>query len=211
MGGTPFMLVIIDCGMGNLQSVVRAFERIGATPHVSALADDVAAAERIVLPGVGSLAHGMDTLRRHGLLPVLAHKVCAQRTPVLGICVGHQMLATRSEEGDAPGLGWIEGAVTRFHFDGARPLKVPHLGWNTLRTRPGCPLFDGIPEDACFYFAHSYKLESAAPESIAATTAYGVDFVSAVHRDNIFGTQFHPEKSQRLGLALIANFLKWAP
>ena len=203
------MLVIVDCGMGNLQSIVRAFQRIGASPRVSSAAAEVAAADRIVLPGVGSLAHGMDTLRRHGLLAVLSRKVHGERTPLLGICVGHQMLATQGEEGDAPGLGWIAGAVTRFRFTGATNLKVPHLGWNTLRMRPGCPLFAGIPDDACFYFAHSYKLECQDADSVAATTEYGVDFVSAVQRDNIFGTQFHPEKSQAHGLRVLRNFREY--
>ncbi len=202
------MIVIIDCGMGNLQSVVRAFERIGAAARASSAIADVEAAQRLVLPGVGSLAHGMEALRAHGLLPLLRQQVLERRIPVLGICVGHQMLTRMSEEGNCDGLGWVDGETTRFRFAAPQPvLKVPHLGWNTLRRRRDCALLDGIPEDACFYFAHSYKVTCDDAATVAATADYGGEFVAVLHRDNIFGTQFHPEKSQAHGLRVLRNFV----
>jgi glutamine amidotransferase len=205
------VIVVIDCGMGNLGSVVRALRRVGADAAASSAADDVAAAEKIVLPGVGSLAQGMANLRRHQLLPVLARRVLDERTPVLGICLGLQMLTAWSEEGNAPGLGWIDGQTRRLRCEppDAR-LKVPHLGWNTLRVERPCLLLDGLSEEACFYFAHSYGVSCADPAVVAATTHYGCDFVSVVHRDNIFATQFHPEKSQANGLTVLSNFVRYA-
>lgn len=202
------MIVVIDCGIGNLQSVVRALERVGADAVASSNPADVAAAERLVLPGVGSFASGMDNLRRHSLIPLLRQRVLIDEIPVLGICLGMQMLAQRSEEGDAEGLGWIPGEVQR--LTAATPaLKIPHLGWNDLDRQVDSPLFSGVPEDACFYFAHSYALATDAVDCIAATAEYGARFVAAVHRGNLFGTQFHPEKSHAHGLRVLRNFVEY--
>ena len=198
---------MIDCGIGNLQSVVRALQRVGGIATASSSVADVRAAERIVLPGVGSLAQGMEHLTRHGLLPVLSEKVLEDGTPVLGICLGLQMLTAGSEEGNAVGLGWIDGYTRRIRGD-AR-LKIPHIGWNTLALRRECPLFEGVPADACFYFAHSYSVTCTDPATVVATTRYGSDFVSAIQRGNIFGIQFHPEKSQAHGLAVLQNFVRY--
>jgi glutamine amidotransferase len=203
-------IVVIDCGMGNLQSIVRALQRVGGNAVASSSIADVTAAEKIVLPGVGSLAQGMENLARHGLLPVLSKKILEGGAPVLGICLGHQMLTAWSEEGHAAGLGWIDGYTRRIHDapPGTR-LKIPHIGWNTLTLRKDCPLFKGIPADACFYFAHSYCVSCNDPAAVVATTHYGSDFVSAVQKGNIFGTQFHPEKSQAHGLAVLQNFVRY--
>jgi glutamine amidotransferase len=204
------VIVVVDCGMGNLQSVVRALQHVGADVTVSSASAAVEAADQIVLPGVGSLAQGMGTLVRNGLLPALNRKVIDARTPVLGICLGHQMLLSWSEEGEAPGLGWIDGTAQRIHGTAAEPrLKVPHMGWNTLTVVRECPLLRGLPPDACFYFAHSYCVRCNDPSAIAATTRYGGDFVSVLHRGNIFGTQFHPEKSQANGLTVLRNFVEY--
>lgn len=203
------MIVIIDHGIGNLQSVKRAFDKIGAPAMISSLPEELEAAERIVLPGVGSFAEGMDNLRRCGMLPVLNRKVHEQGTPVLGICLGFQMLTHRSDEGDAAGLGWIDGETHQIQFEQPNPrLKVPHMGWNTLTHHNGCQLLKGLTTEACFYFAHSYRVSCNDESAIAATTHYGCDFVSVAQKKNIFGTQFHPEKSQANGLTVLKNFVE---
>jgi len=193
-----------------MQSVVRAFERVGVTPSIVDTPAAVLAAERIVLPGVGSLAHGMESLRRRDLLGVLNERVIARGTPVLGICVGHQMLVDKSEEGPADGLGWVRGQVTRLRPAGdSGGWKVPHLGWNEVRRRGSCPLFAGIPDRACFYFAHSYAVECAGVDDVAATVDYAGERVAALQKQHIFGVQFHPEKSQAHGLRVLRNFLEF--
>ena len=202
------MIVVVDCGMGNLQSVVRGLEKAGGTVIVSSGIDDVAAADKIVLPGVGSFRHGMQNLERGGLRHVLTRKVREEGTPLLGICLGHQMLTAFSEEGTVEGLGWIDGNTTRLPAqteDG--PLRVPHLGWNTLHVRNDCSLLNDIPEEACFYFAHSYSVACNDDRTVVATTEYGRSFVSIVQNDNIFGVQFHPEKSHANGITVLRNFL----
>jgi glutamine amidotransferase len=205
------VIVVIDCGMGNLQSVVRALRRVGADAQASSAIGEVEAADKIVLPGVGSFAAGMGHLRRNQLLPVLARRVLEERTPVLGICLGHQMLTRWSAEGGSAGLGWIDGETRRFGSDPViAELKVPHMGWNTLDVERPSPLLEGLSTDACFYFAHSYYVTCSNRAAVAATTRYGIDFVSVLHRENIFGTQFHPEKSQANGLTLLRNFVRYS-
>lgn len=204
------MLAIVDCGMGNLQSVVRAFQRVGAAPTIVATAAALERAERIVLPGVGSLAHGMESLRARALLPVLHERVVVRATPVLGICVGHQMLCDESEEGPATGLGWIAGRVRRLAEPGtAGGLKVPHLGWSEVQPIADDPLFAAVPPGACFYFAHSYAVVCEETSPVAATVDYGGVRVAALHADHVFGVQFHPEKSQAHGLRVLRNFLDY--
>ena len=205
------MSVVIDCGMGNLKSVVRGLEKAGGTAIVSSAIDDVAAADRIVLPGVGSFGHGMENLMRAGLLPVLTMKVLEDKTPLLGICLGHQMLTSFSEEGGVAGLGWIDGRTTRLVPESERGLiKIPHLGWNTLCIRNDCSLMRGIPDDACFYFAHSYRVACTNDSMVVATTDYGGSFVSIMQNENIFGVQFHPEKSHANGISVLRNFLEYS-
>jgi len=202
------MIVVVDHGMGNLQSVVRALSRVGGRPIVSSRVEDIERADKIVLPGVGSLLHGMEKLKRDHLLPALSRKVLTDGAPILGICLGQQMFGKWSEEGNAEGLGWVDGFSRRLRFDPSQPLrKIPHIGWNTVRFRPDCPLFQGVPADACFYFAHSYYLSCEDAENVAGTTEYGSTFVSAIHKGRIFGTQFHPEKSQANGLLVLRNFV----
>jgi len=213
---------IIDYGSGNLHSAVKAFERAAReTEGVCAeirVTDDpqiVRRAERVVLPGVGAFADCRDGLARiPGLTAALIETAIDRGRPFLGICVGMQLMATRGlEHGVTPGLGWIEGEVVAIAPKDPA-LKIPHMGWNTLTlTRPH-PLFAGIATgDAGLhaYFVHSYHLRAASPEHMLATTDYGGPLTAAVARDNLAGVQFHPEKSQRLGLALIANFLRWRP
>ncbi len=204
------MIVIIDYGIGNLQSVQRAFQRIGADTAISSKPEDLLAAEKIVLPGVGSFVEGMENLRCYGLLPVLKHKVREQGTPFLGICLGFQMLTNRSEEGDAEGLGWIDAETKRFRFEGpGGQYRIPHMGWNDLSARRENPLLNGLSGASCFYFAHSYYVTCHDQSAILATTQYGREFVTVIQKDNIFGTQFHPEKSQANGLSVLKNFVEY--
>ncbi|HET9148838.1 MAG TPA: imidazole glycerol phosphate synthase subunit HisH [Alphaproteobacteria bacterium] len=212
-------LAMVDYGSGNLRSAAKAFERAAAERgfsvdvNVTSNADDIRRADRIVLPGVGAFGDcraGLDALP--GMIAALEESVKARAVPFLGICVGMQLMATRGlEHGEHKGLGWIGGTVAALApRDSA--LKVPHMGWNDLRlANPPHPLFAGIPAGSHAYFVHSFALTPDASEDAVATVDYGGPVVAAVARDNMAGTQFHPEKSQALGLKLIANFLGWRP
>ncbi|MEP0943973.1 MAG: imidazole glycerol phosphate synthase subunit HisH [Rhizobiaceae bacterium] len=214
-------VAIIDYGSGNLKSATKAFERAvketGLTAEIDLTndADRVRGADRIVLPGVGAFADcraGLD--RVDGMVEVLNEKVRDAGVPFLGICVGMQLMASRGlEKSTTAGLGWIDGDVVEMTPSDPM-LKVPQIGWNTLTARSAHPLLDGIATGADgyhAYFVHSYHFQTAQADNVVATTDYGMDVTAIVARDNMVGTQFHPEKSQTLGLALIANFLRWAP
>jgi glutamine amidotransferase len=213
-------VAIIDYGSGNLRSAAKAFERSVRTIETDAeitVTDDpdaVRRADRIVLPGVGAFEDCMNGLNAvPGMREVLDEQVMRGGVPFLGICVGMQLMATEGrEKGTWPGLGWIGGSVVRLEPAGA--LKVPHMGWNTLRFTQTHPLLAGIPDGEGglhAYFVHSYHLEVADGGQLYATADYGQAVTACVGRDNMFGTQFHPEKSQTLGLRLIENFLGWTP
>lgn len=198
------MITIVDYGMGNLRSVQKAFEHLGTSAEVCDASRDLAHAEKMVLPGVGAFRDAMSELERKGMVqPILDH-IAANR-PLLGICLGLQLLFDVShEDGEWPGLGVVPGQVVRF---AARPgLKVPHMGWNQLQVAREVCLLRDIPATAAFYFVHSYFVVPTDAEVVATRTDHGVDFVSMIARDNLFATQFHPEKSQRAGLKLLKNF-----
>ena len=207
-------IVVVDYGMGNLRSVAKALEHVApqAAVRVSADAATIAAAERVVFPGQGAMPDCMRELESRGLRSAVLE--AARSKPFLGICIGLQMLFEHSEEGDVPGLGIFEGCVRRFPSermqlaDGGR-LKVPHMGWNEVRQERGHPLWDGIAPQTRFYFVHSYYPEARDPAIVAGTSCYPFRFTCAVARDNIFAVQFHPEKSQAAGLALLRNFAAW--
>lgn len=214
-------VAIIDYGSGNLRSATKAFERAareGGTNAQIELTDDaarVASADRIVLPGVGAYAdcrRGLDAVP--GMVEALNEAVIGKRRPFLGICVGMQLLSTRGlEKTTTQGLGWIPGDVKEM-VPADPALKIPQIGWNTIHVKQEHPLFDGIATGEAglhAYFVHSYQLAASDPSHVLATTDYGGPVTAIVGRDNIAGTQFHPEKSQALGLALIANFLRWKP
>lgn len=203
---------LIDYGSGNLRSAEKALARAGADVAVTADPAAVAKAERIVLPGVGAFGDCMAGLRAiPGMIEALEEAVLARRVPFLGICVGMQLLASVGREfGDHNGLGWIEGEVVRLTpSDGA--LKIPHMGWNALSVARPHPVLAGIAPGADVYFVHSYAMRPARAADTLATADYGGTFTAVAGRDNILGTQFHPEKSQAVGLALLGNFLSWRP
>jgi len=210
--------IIIDYGSGNLHSAQKAFEQAARAEGlatkilVTSDPDQVRKADRVVLPGVGAFAdcrRGLDAVP--GMIDVMKESVFQSSRPFLGICVGMQLLAERGLEYEtSQGLGWIAGDTVRIEPKDPA-LKIPHMGWNNLMCRRAHPLLENIPEALHAYFVHSYHLKAKNASDIVATTDYGGELTALVVRDTIAGTQFHPEKSQKLGLALIANFLRWAP
>ncbi len=201
------MIVIIDYGMGNLGSIRNMLKKIGAPAEISSEPAEISRAEKLILPGVGAFDHGMRSLADRGLIPLLNNLVLEEKRQILGICLGMQLLTQRSEEGCLPGLGWIAGETRRFRFPNGMGLKIPHMGWNEVKPITGSPLFAGYEESPCFYFVHSYHVFCDDPADTLSTTFYGYEFVSAVKRGNIMGTQFHPEKSHKFGLRLLKNFV----
>jgi glutamine amidotransferase len=200
------MIAVVDYDMGNLRSVEKALLRVGQEACVTRDPECIRTADGVVLPGVGAFGACMANLEGFGLVPVL-QRVIDRGTPFLGICLGMQILFSESEEfGPVPGLGILPGRVVRFQGDAMAGLRVPHMGWNVLRRRGDTPLLAGIEDDAYVYFVHSYYVVPDDPAVSATDTPYGVLFTSSVVRDNVFACQFHPEKSQAVGLRILANF-----
>ncbi len=198
---------IIDYGMGNLLSVQRAFEKCGSDAVIIDNPLELREAERIVLPGVGAFPDAMDNLRKNGWVEELNRAVLEKETPLLGICLGMQLLADKGYEvRECDGLGYIPGEIVRFTQTQEKE-RIPHVGWNEILKREDSPLFDGIADGTNYYFVHSYHFQVANEENIATVTPYCGEFVSSVVKENIVGTQFHPEKSQKAGFKLIKNFL----
>lgn len=199
-------LVVVDYGGSNLRSVVKAFEGLGHPPKVATTPRELVDAPALVLPGQGAAGQIMRSLRESGLDEALQAFISSGR-PFLGVCMGMQVLLEGSEEdGGQECLGILPGAVCRLPAS----QKVPHMGWNTVRQRQRHPLWTGIPDDGYFYFVHSYAAQPEGEDLVVGATEYGVSFASAIGKDNVFGTQFHPEKSGRLGLQLYRNFVEWA-
>jgi glutamine amidotransferase len=206
------MIAIIDYDIGNLRSVQKALEHVGADARLITTPQELARADKVVLPGVAAFGDAIEELRSMGLVDPL-RKAVAEGMPFLGFCLGLQLLfETSGENGRHTGLGILPGKVVRFDFSSAdlagHRLSVPHMGWNQFKIRRPCAMLDGIDEGAFVYFAHSYHVVPADETVIATTTAYGLEFVSSVWKDNIFATQFHPEKSQAVGLRLLENFVR---
>lgn len=209
-------IVVVDYGMGNLRSVAQALMHVApeAEVTVSAEADAIRAADRIVLPGQGAMPDCMQSLRNSGLLEALMEAV--RNKPLFGVCVGEQMLFDSSEEGDARCLGLLPGKVVKFQLDGqiqpdGSRYKVPQMGWNQVRQRKPHPIWDGVADGSYFYFVHSYYAVPDQMDHALGETVYGLPFCCAAGRDNIFATQFHPEKSASAGLQLYKNFVHWNP
>ena len=209
-------IAVIDYGMGNLRSVSKALEHVAPDAAVQVTSDPelVRRAERVVFPGQGAMPDCMREMDARGLRPAVLE--AARTKPFLGICIGLQMLFERSEEGDTPGLGVFPGTVKRFPPQAMRDaqggkLKVPHMGWNEVMQAEPHALWQGIADANRYYFVHSFYVEAGKPELVAGYSVYAFPFTCAVARDNIFAVQFHPEKSQTAGLALLANFVSWKP
>lgn len=202
-------VAIIDTGIANFGSIESAIVRAGGgKPSLARTGDDIEAASHLILPGVGSFDIAMKTIDQRGLRPALAHKVLELGTPILGICLGMQLLSQSSEEGTLKGLGWFAGRTIRF---AETRLRVPHIGWNAVRWKSGSPLTKGIGASERFYFVHSYHYDEAESHDVIASTDYGYPLAAILQRGNIVGTQFHPEKSRVGGLRLLRNFLDMRP
>lgn len=204
------MICIVDYGVGNIHAFLASFKQMGLHARRAASPDALEGAVRLVLPGVGHFDHAMHRLNDSGMRPVLERLVLEQRVPVLGVCVGMQMLARGSDEGRLPGLNWIPGRVKAFaDHPQSTHLPMPHMGWNTLEPKVGASLFaQEIGESPQFYFLHSFYFEAADRRDVAATAKYGLDFDAVVSRGHIHGIQCHPEKSHRWGMQLLKNFIE---
>ena len=201
------MITIIDYGLGNVQAFINMYKRLGFDVCRATSASELEGATKLILPGVGAFDHAMELLDASGMRPVLDALVLQHHVPVLGICVGMQILADGSDEGGLPGLGWVPGKVKAFRTDErSASLPLPHMGWNDVQPRAGAKLFAGLENDARFYFLHSFFFECAEPQFAAATTGYGLEFSCAVSSGNVYGVQFHPEKSHHYGAQLLKNF-----
>lgn len=202
------MISVVNYGAGNVNSIVNMLKRIGVPATIINTPDDIVHAERIILPGVGAFDASMHKLQENDLLPALHHAALEKKTPILGICLGMQLLANHSEEGNCQGLQWIPAEITHFSIPEEKKLPVPHMGWNKVECDSTHPLFTDMDE-AFFYFVHSYHYASIAPEHVIATTNYGYNFPCVVGNDNILGVQFHPEKSHKYGMQLLKNFTEF--
>lgn len=203
------MIAIIDYGLGNLGSILNMLKWIGCEAVITNKTDLIEKADRLILPGVGAFDNGMRRIDELGLKEVLNTNVLDKKKPVLGICLGMQLITRGSEEGNLPGLGWIDAETIRFQFDDSlRHLKVPHMGWNDVRVSKPHPLTEDISVDDRFYFVHSYYVKPRSKADELMSCRYGVEFTCAVQRENIMGVQFHPEKSHRFGIKLLTRFVQ---
>ncbi len=201
------MISVVDYGLGNIGAFLNMYKRMNVPAKSVRTADELADATRIVLPGVGAFDHAMELLDASGMRQTLDHKVMQDKVPVVGICVGMQILADTSEEGQGRGLGWVPGVVRHFRsMPTPENLPLPHMGWNDVTPTNDAGLFSGLERDARFYFLHSFYYEPADPTHSAAIATYGKEFACAVRRDNVWGVQFHPEKSHHFGAMLLKNF-----
>lgn len=200
------MITIIDFGMGNLGSIKNMLVRMNYKAEITSDLDTIRNAEKLILPGVGAFDMAMTNLKNQGLIPILNELVLKDKVPILGICLGMQLMSSKSEEGVLEGLNWIEADTPRFRFDIDLNLRIPHMGWNTIEIKQESCLFEGMYEEPRFYFVHSYYVKCHSEENILATTNYGIKFTSSIVRENIKGVQFHPEKSHKFGMKVLENF-----
>lgn len=201
------MITIIDYGVGNIKAFLNVYKQLNIPARTATTAAEVESATKLILPGVGAFDHAMDRLNNSGMREALDEAVLNRKVPVIGICVGMQMLSASSDEGKLPGLGWIDGSVKKFDVTQIRDIThLPHMGWNDVKPVADVPLFTGLMNHARFYFLHSYYFECNKQEDILAVTDYGGQFACAVGSDTIYGVQFHPEKSHHYGIQLLNNF-----
>lgn len=200
------MITIVDYGMGNLGSVLNMLKRVGVPGVITGDEKEIARATKLLLPGVGAFDKAMTRINEGGLREVLNQKAIVERIPVLGICLGMQLITQGSDEGQLPGLGWIAARTRR--FPSMADLKVPHMGWNVVVPTRESPLIKELPDESRFYFVHSYCVHVDNEEDSILRTTYGITFDAAIHHDNIYGAQFHPEKSHKFGMQLLTNFAR---
>lgn len=204
----PVNIAIINYGMGNLHSVYRKISSLDVHPIVATTADEVLKADKILLPGVGHFGKAIENLKQLNIYDALNEAVLSKKTPILGICLGMQLMTNESEEGDAKGFGWIDARVVKFNIHDKIKYKVPQTGWNTINICKESSLLKNIEDQSEFYFLHSYHYNVSNQNDILTKTEFEYDFVSAVEKENIFGTQFHPEKSHISGAQLLKNFIQ---
>jgi imidazole glycerol-phosphate synthase subunit HisH len=200
------MIVVVDYGMGNVRSVQKTFQRLNTEAVISGNPELILNASKIILPGVGHFKNAVENLRGRGLWEAIDEAVKEKKTPILGICLGMQLMTEHSEEGDAEGFGWIEGDTKKFNLNDPG-LKIPHMGWNTIEQKKEHGIGASIEANSFFYFVHSYYVSCRNDQDILFTTNYGIPFVSGFQKGNVTGVQFHPEKSHKNGLKMIANFI----
>lgn len=201
------MIIIINYGLGNISAFANVYKRLNIPVTIATRREELKDAGKIILPGVGAFDHAMIMLQQSGMRETLDELVLEKKIPIIGICVGMQILAKSSEEGVLPGLGWIDGVVKKFDASLIKhKTRLPHMGWNTIKPINGNGLFASLPEDSRFYFLHSYYFNSNNKMNVIASTHYGIEFASAVNSENIYGVQFHPEKSHENGIQLLNNF-----
>jgi glutamine amidotransferase len=201
------MIVIIDYGMGNLRSVQKKIERIGLKAVITDEIKTIEQAEKIILPGVGHFANGVKNIKQRGIWDILNKKVLNDKTPILGICLGMQLMARFSEEGNEDGFGWFDAEVVKFRVSNDIKFKIPHIGWNSLNINRNVPFLIDITNESQFYFVHSYHLICNNKEDELTSTEYDYHFTSSISKNNIIGVQFHPEKSHDQGEVLLKNFI----
>ncbi len=203
------MITLIDYGVGNINAFVNVYKRVDVPVKIAKTKGDLIGAEKLILPGVGHFDHAMTQLNNSGMRDTLDKMVLLDKIPVIGICVGMQMMANNSDEGTMEGLKWIDASVRKFDESKINQVtRLPHMGWNDVRPVKDIPLFKGLEKDAIFYFLHTYYFECTNPEDVMAVTEYGGEFASAAHHENKYGIQFHPEKSHSYGETLLHNFAK---
>jgi glutamine amidotransferase len=203
------MITIIDYGAGNIKSIRNMLKKIGVESCISNEPEVIANASKLILPGVGHFDFGMKNLNSSGLVGVLHQSVMVNKTPLLGICLGAQLLGNSSQEGVERGLGWIDMDIVKFEVSKIdAQFKIPHMGWNEIEVNQSSRLLANLEQVARFYFVHSFHMQPKSEEDILTRTSYGYDFASAVKKDNVYGVQFHPEKSHKYGMQLLSNFSK---
>lgn len=199
------MITIIDYGMGNIRSVQKVFQRLNIQVQITSNHKEILSADKLLLPGVGHFANGMKKLEETGLKEILDQQVLIKKVPIMGICLGMQLMTKNSAEGNVEGLGWVDAQTSRFNFENQN-LKIPHMGWNQINVKKNTPMSNSIKGDDLFYFVHSYFVSCNQEKDVLFLSNYGNPFVSGFEKDNIVGVQFHPEKSHRSGMRLIQNF-----
>ncbi len=201
------MITIVDYQMGNLHSVKRAFNRLGVEVSIATKPSEILSAKKLILPGVGHFGKAMDAMRQRDLIEPLNEKIATEKTPILGICLGMQLMTEGSDEGGVEGLGWFNCKTEKLIVDNPIAYKVPHTGWNTIQHSATESIFENVPTESEVYFVHSFGVNKAPEHEILCTTVYSNSFVSGLKKDTLFGMQFHPEKSHDCGLQLFSNFI----